>query len=134
MNAKVLKNKVANRLKRKRRIRAKISGCASLPRVSVFRSNRYLSVQAIDDVTATTLCALHSKVTGHRANKEGAAALGEAFATKLKEANPKASFTNIMRADALQGLNGLHFRQDSTTGTYIVMRSTREVKLNSELH
>ncbi|MEA1956707.1 MAG: 50S ribosomal protein L18 [Campylobacterota bacterium] len=87
MNAKVLKNKVATRLKRKRRIRAKISGCASLPRVSVFRSNRYLSVQAIDDLSATTLCALHSKTTGHKANKDGAAALGEAFAAKLKEAN-----------------------------------------------
>ncbi len=86
MNAKVLKNKVANRLKRKRRVRAKISGSASLPRVSVFRSNRYISVQAIDDVNATTLCALNSKVTGHKANKEGAAALGEAFAAKLKEA------------------------------------------------
>ncbi|MEA3371098.1 MAG: 50S ribosomal protein L18 [Campylobacterota bacterium] len=87
MNAKVLKNKVANRLKRKQRIRAKISGCASLPRVSVFKSNRYLSVQAIDDVTATTLCALSSKSTGHKANKEGAAALGEAFAATLKTAN-----------------------------------------------
>jgi len=39
-----------------------------------------------------------------------------------------------MRADALQGLNGIHFRQDSKTGTYIAMRSTREVKLNAELH
>ena len=87
MNAKVMKNKVANRLKRKRRIRAKISGCASLPRVSVFRSNRYLSVQAINDVESTTLVALHSKTIGHKANKEGAAALGEAFAAKLKEAN-----------------------------------------------
>ena len=86
MNAKVLKNKVATRLKRKRRIRAKISGSATLPRVSVFRSNRYLSVQAINDATATTLVSLHSKVTGHKANKEGAAALGEAFAAKLKEA------------------------------------------------
>jgi len=87
MNAKVLKSKTANRLKRKRRIRAKISGCASLPRVSVFRSNRYLSVQAIDDANGTTLCALHSKATGHKSNKEGAAALGEAFAAKLKEAS-----------------------------------------------
>lgn len=87
MNAKVLKNKIATRLKRKRRIRAKISGCATLPRVSVFRSNRYLSVQAINDETGTTLCALNSKATGHKANKEGAAALGEAFAAKLKEAN-----------------------------------------------
>ena len=87
MNAKVLKSKIANRLKRKRRIRAKISGSASLPRVSVFKSNRYLSVQAIDDVTATTLCAIHSKTTGHKANKEGATALGEAFAATLKTAN-----------------------------------------------
>ncbi len=87
MNAKVLKSKVANRLKRKRRIRAKISGSATLPRVSVFKSNRYLSVQAIDDATATTLAALNSKVTGHRANKEGATALGEAFAATLKSAN-----------------------------------------------
>jgi len=86
MNAKVLKNKVATRLKRKRRIRAKISGCAELPRVSVFRSNRYISVQAVNDENGTTLCALHSKATGHKSNKEGAKALGEAFAAKLKEA------------------------------------------------
>lgn len=90
MNAKVLKNKVANRLKRKRRIRAKISGCATLPRVSVFRSNRYLSVQAIDDNTGTTLAALNSKAIGHKSNKEGATALAAAFAGKLKEANVEA--------------------------------------------
>ena len=86
MNAKVLKNKVASRLKRKRRIRAKISGCATLPRVSVFRSNRYISVQAVNDITATTITALNSKAINQKANKEGAAALGEAFAAKLKEA------------------------------------------------
>ena len=87
MNAKVLKNKVASRLKRKRRIRAKISGCATLPRVSVFRSNRYISVQAVNDVTATTITALNSKTINQKANREGARALGEAFAAKLKEAN-----------------------------------------------
>ena len=86
MNAKVLKQKVAKRIQRKRRIRAKISGCATLPRVSVFRSNRYLSAQAIDDTTATTLAAVHSKSQGLRANKEGAAALGAAFAAELKKA------------------------------------------------
>jgi large subunit ribosomal protein L18 len=87
MNAKVLKSKIANRLKRKRRIRAKISGSAVLPRVSVFRSNRYISVQAIDDNASVTLCALHSKAISQKANKAGATALGEAFAAKLKEAN-----------------------------------------------
>ena len=54
---------------------------------------------------------------------------------KINEANPDANLANgTMRADALQGLNGLHFRQDSTTGQMIVRRSTREVKLNAELH
>lgn len=86
MNAKILKSKLANRIKRKRRIRAKVSGSATLPRVSVFRSNRYISVQAIDDATGTTVCALNSKAISAKANKEGAAALAEAFAAKLKEA------------------------------------------------
>jgi 2,3,4,5-tetrahydropyridine-2-carboxylate N-succinyltransferase len=55
---------------------------------------------------------------------------------KIKEANPEATFENktTFRADSFQGLNGLHFRQDSTTGEVIVRRSTREVKLNEELH
>jgi large subunit ribosomal protein L18 len=86
MNSKVMRDKLVKRIKRKRRIRSKISGTASLPRVSVFRSNRYLSAQAIDDVNAVTLAAIHSKTDGLRANKEGAAALGAAFAGKLKAA------------------------------------------------
>ena len=53
---------------------------------------------------------------------------------KIVDANPEAKLSNLMRADALQGLNGVHFRQDSQTGKYIAMRSTREVKLNDELH
>eukprot|EP01156_Anaeramoeba_ignava_P020131 Anaeramoba_ignava/c13690_g1_i2.p1 GENE.c13690_g1_i2~~c13690_g1_i2.p1 ORF type:complete len:396 (+),score=-13.47 c13690_g1_i2:22-1209(+) len=53
---------------------------------------------------------------------------------KIKEVNPEAQLSNIMKAAQLAGLNGLHFRQDSQTGQYIVMRSTREVKLNADLH
>jgi len=55
---------------------------------------------------------------------------------KINEANPKAGLENseIFRADALQGLNGLHFRQNSLTGEIVVKRSVREVKLNTELH
>ena len=54
--------------------------------------------------------------------------------TKINEANPDVKLSNLMRADALQGLNGIHFRQDSITGKMIVRRSTREVTLNTELH
>ena len=54
----------------------------------------------------------------------------------INEANPEANLEDqaTFRADALQGLNGLHFRQDSRTGALIVRRSTREVKLNADLH
>jgi len=40
----------------------------------------------------------------------------------------------IFKAEKLQGLNGLHFRQNSISGEVLVKRSTREVKLNEDLH
>ncbi len=46
------------RLKRRRRVRAKISGTATRPRVSVFRSNRGVSAQVVDDVAGRTLAAV----------------------------------------------------------------------------
>ena len=54
----------------------------------------------------------------------------------IAEANPEAKLETktTFRADELQGLNGLHFRQNSTTGEIVVNRSVREVKLNAELH
>jgi large subunit ribosomal protein L18 len=46
------------RLKRRRRVRAKVSGTASRPRISVFRSNRGISAQLVDDVDGRTLAAV----------------------------------------------------------------------------
>src|SRR5271168_3204817 len=51
--------KEARRLKRRRRVRAKISGTAARPRISVFRSNQGLSAQLIDDTSGRTLAAVH---------------------------------------------------------------------------
>lgn len=85
MNAKVLKIKLQARTKRKLRIRSKIEGSAVKPRVTVYRSNRYLSAQAIDDATGTTLAAIHAKKEGLSSNKESAEKLGAAFAKSLKE-------------------------------------------------
>ena len=55
---------------------------------------------------------------------------------KITSANPSATLASktTFRADEFQGLNGLHFRQNSTTGEIIVRRSTREVVLNADLH
>jgi large subunit ribosomal protein L18 len=47
------------RLKRRRRVRAKISGTATRPRISVFRSNQGLSAQMIDDSAGRTLAAVN---------------------------------------------------------------------------
>ena len=47
------------RLKRRRRVRAKVSGSVGRPRISVFRSNRGLSAQLIDDVGGHTLAAVN---------------------------------------------------------------------------
>jgi large subunit ribosomal protein L18 len=50
----------ASRLKRKARIRKKISGTAEQPRLSVFRSARHMYAQIIDDTTGHTLVAASS--------------------------------------------------------------------------
>ncbi|HHB94103.1 MAG TPA: 2,3,4,5-tetrahydropyridine-2,6-carboxylate N-succinyltransferase [Campylobacterales bacterium] len=54
----------------------------------------------------------------------------------IKEANPEANLEDkeIFKGSELQGLNGIHYRQNSTTGEMIARRSTREVKLNADLH
>jgi large subunit ribosomal protein L18 len=51
--------KETRRLKRRRRVRAKVSGTATRPRISVFRSNRGLSAQLVDDVDERTLAAVN---------------------------------------------------------------------------
>jgi large subunit ribosomal protein L18 len=50
--------KPARRLKRRRRVRAKIHGTAERPRISVFRSNRGVFVQLIDDDAARTVASV----------------------------------------------------------------------------
>ncbi|ARJ55697.1 50S ribosomal protein L18 [Campylobacter cuniculorum] len=84
MRANVLKRKLNLRIKRKKRIRAKISGCDKFPRISVFKSNKTLYIQAIDDVKAVTLAAINGQKIGVKANKEGAKKIASEFAELLK--------------------------------------------------
>jgi large subunit ribosomal protein L18 len=49
----------ARRLKRRRRVRAKVQGTAERPRISVFRSNRGIFAQLIDDAAARTIAAVN---------------------------------------------------------------------------
>jgi large subunit ribosomal protein L18 len=81
------------RLKRRRRVRAKISGTANRPRIAVFRSNRGLSAQLVDDVAGHTLATvnwfepeLRSLAKPERTKRAGQALAERAKAAGVTEA------------------------------------------------
>jgi large subunit ribosomal protein L18 len=72
------------RLHRKRRVRAKIAGTATRPRLAVFRSVKYISVQAIDDERMVTLASATLKELGESVKNTvaGAEEVGKLIAKK----------------------------------------------------
>ncbi len=78
--------KLQRRNKIKARIRGKISGTAERPRLCVFRSNKQIYAQVIDDVAAKTLVSASSKGIEQGTKTEIAAQVGEAIAKKAIEA------------------------------------------------
>lgn len=71
------------RLKRHRRVRAKISGTPERPRLNVFRSSKHIYAQLIDDINGVTLASASSmdkNFDGNGGNVDGAAKVGEAIA------------------------------------------------------
>ena len=85
-------NKNALRLRRHKRVRTKISGTAERPRLNIFRSNKNIYAQVIDDVKGTTLIAastLESDVKeglAHGSDKSAAKAVGTAIGKKALDA------------------------------------------------
>lgn len=75
-------SKKDRRNKIKTRIRGKISGTAARPRMTVFRSNKQIYVQVIDDLQGKTLVSGSSKGIEEGAKSEIAAKVGEAIAQK----------------------------------------------------
>ena len=82
------KTKEASRLRRRRRVRAKVRGIAERPRLSVFRSTRGMVAQLIDDSRGHTLAAVSWTESELRdlARMEQAAKAGELLAARAKEA------------------------------------------------
>ena len=82
------------RLRRHSRVRRKISGTPERPRVALFRSNKHISAQIIDDVAGRTLAAASSvepslkTTTG--GNIDGAKAVAELLASRAKAAGVSA--------------------------------------------
>jgi large subunit ribosomal protein L18 len=79
------KNRV--RAKRKARVRGKISGVAERPRISIFKSNKHIYAQAIDDIAGVTLASVDGRKMGLKANREDAKKVASAFAENLKAKN-----------------------------------------------
>lgn len=82
-------SKVKRRNKIRRRIRKTITGTESKPRLSVFRSNKEIYAQLIDDVSGKTIAAASSRdkgVSDKGTKSEVAEAVGKAIAEKAKEA------------------------------------------------
>ncbi len=76
------------RLRRRRRVRAKVIGTAARPRISVFRSNRGIAAQLIDDERGHTLAAVQWTESDLRSLKRGEQAkkAGELLAQRAKAA------------------------------------------------
>ena len=84
------KSKQEARTRRHRRVRKKVVGTTERPRLAVFRSNKHISAQVIDDATGRTLAAastlekdLRGGATG---NKQAAAAVGRKVAERARAA------------------------------------------------
>jgi len=79
------KNKL--RAQRKARVRAKVQGTATLPRLSVYKSNKYFYAQAIDDMTSTTIAAVDGRKLGLKANQEDVKKVAAEMAKNLASKN-----------------------------------------------
>jgi large subunit ribosomal protein L18 len=82
-------------LRRRHHVRKKVSGTADRPRLSVFRSNRHIYAQLIDDTAGVTLVATSTKAKGLRdqvngaCNRKAAEAVGETLAKKALDVGIK---------------------------------------------
>jgi large subunit ribosomal protein L18 len=83
-------HKRESRQRRHRRVRKKVHGTAERPRLAIFRSNRHLTAQVIDDLAGHTLAAASTVEadlrTGATGNVEAARTIGRLIAERAKEA------------------------------------------------
>ena len=89
-------DKVLSRLKIKRRVRAKVFGSAEKPRLSVFRSNKEIYAQLIDDSSGKTLLAFSSRTKGTEATNTTKAQKSFEIGKKMRESALASGITKIV--------------------------------------
>lgn len=90
MSNKELSDKIRKRAARKVHVRKTIVGSSDRPRMTVFKSNRNLYVQIVDDAAGNTIVSgstLEEALKGTKPTVEGGAKLGELVGARLKEKN-----------------------------------------------
>ena len=91
----IAKARRQGRISRHRRVRKKVHGTAARPRLAVFRSNKHISAQVIDDDAGVTIAAASSVEPGQREQGSGATVaaaqrVGELVAQRAKDAGVSA--------------------------------------------
>ncbi|MFY9242735.1 MAG: 50S ribosomal protein L18 [Polaribacter sp.] len=79
-------SKLQRRVRIKRRIRKIVSGTAAKPRLSVYRSNKEIYAQLVDDVNGVTLASVSSRNIKASTKIEAATAVGKSIAEKATKA------------------------------------------------
>lgn len=82
-------NKTEARLRRRKRVRKKIYGTIEKPRLAVFKSNKHLYAQVIDDIKGQTLCAASDVKAADNTKIESAKEIGLNIAKAAKKAGVK---------------------------------------------
>jgi len=82
-------NKIMRRQRRKRGIRKDIYGTIEKPRITIYKSNKHIYVQAIDDYTGNTIAGYSDFKIGKRKNIEVAFAIGKKLAESLSRKDVK---------------------------------------------
>ncbi len=84
-----VKHKHQSRVRRHRRVRKKVQGTAERPRLAVYRSNRHIIAQVIDDTSGHTIVSASTTESelksGPTGNIAGAAVVGKLIAERAKE-------------------------------------------------
>ncbi len=78
------------KIRRRKRIRKKVAGSSGIPRLSVFRSNKHIYAQLVDDLSGVTLAAAGSNEKGFAAEGDKtklATEVGKLIAARAKEKN-----------------------------------------------
>jgi len=79
--------KITKKRKIQYRIRKKVNGTSEVPRLSIFRSNKYIYCQLIDDINGVTIADANSKALSGGSNLESAKKVGATIAEKAKSKN-----------------------------------------------